>query len=468
MTFASLVMVVLAQTAAPAGETLTLRQALETAQKQNLDLKVAQARLDQSQLISRKVWAGYLPTITVGGSYTYNSTEARIRLPQGYYIRDVGQPQGPAFNPSQEISETNPPGAQTPYILYPSSFAEVPIQLHNQWGAQAQINQALIAPALWPAIQSAYIAEKVAALSVDSARRDILFGVAQLYYGAVTLKETSAVQERLLETQKAHEKDAEVRYNAGAAPKVLLLRAQIDRSRAEQDVIRSKNAYESAKMSLATLLDRPANFEVVRPEAEIVSLEKLPNADESLERRPDVLAARESVNLAESNRRGTWFKYLPNIGASGTYRISNVTGFTGQKDSWFITVGLNWTLWDGGLRETELRETAAKIAEAEASLKNTENKARNELAQAMIDMESAKANQVKSQEELKLARENASIVDVNFKAGAATYLEVADSNTALRQAELGALVNELNLALAEIRVAKAAGLFGAEIPAAQQ
>ncbi|MFY0577665.1 TolC family protein [Cystobacter fuscus] len=62
---------------------LTLNQALEEAREKNLDLKVARARLDQALLQSRRAWAGYLPTVTVGGSYTRNSAEAVFALPGG-------------------------------------------------------------------------------------------------------------------------------------------------------------------------------------------------------------------------------------------------------------------------------------------------------------------------------------------------------------------------------------------------
>jgi multidrug efflux system outer membrane protein len=441
---------------------LTLEAAVDTARKQNLDLEVARARLLQSREISKKVWAAYLPTINVGASYTYNNLEARLKLPTRYEIRDVVQPQGNPFDPSRELGPDNPPGLPTSYIQFPTAFSEAPIQVHNQLGAQLQVNQALVAPALWPAIQNAYVAEKVAELNVENSRRELLFGVAQLYYGAASLKEVAEVQERLLEGQRAHEKDAQVRFDAGAAPRLLLLRAQIDRAKTEQDVVRSRNAYASSKIALATLLNRDAQFEVARPEGLLVRAERIPSSDEAQELRPDVRAAKASLDLAEGQSRGTLFKYLPTLGASGTWRWTNVTGFVGRQDSWFVSVGLNWQLWDGGLRESERRENEARVLEARASLQSLENKARDELARALLDLESAQANRVKAEEQLRLARESAQVVQVNFKAGAATYLEVTDSNTALRQAELGAIAEVLNAELAELKVAKAAGLFGAE------
>lgn len=441
---------------APAG-VLTFDAAMKEARERNLDLKAAKARLEQADETSRKVWANYLPQLSVGGGYTRNSVETKLGLPTGYYIRDVMQPMGPGFDPNAEISVDNPPGLPTSLILYPSGFQEAILQPRHQWAGQVQLTQALIAPALWPAIHNASLGEQVAEHGVEAGRREVLFAVAQLYYGAASLKETLVVQERLLQLNREHELDAERRYQAGAAPKVELLRAQIDRAKSEQDLRRAKNGYEAAKSALATLLDRAPDFEVERPpEPARPSEEVLGKYEDS---RPDLEMVRVSRELAVGLRRGTWFKFAPNVGLTAQYRLTNFKGFGGTYDSWAVTLGLNWTLWDGGLREAELRESAAKVVEAEASLLAARGKAADELRRARLELESAQANRAKSEETLKLARENAELVKVNYSAGAATYLQVSDANAALLGAELAAIAEALNTELAVLKLAKAAGAF---------
>ncbi|MCI0672601.1 MAG: TolC family protein, partial [Myxococcaceae bacterium] len=129
---------------------LTLDQALAEAESQSLELEAARARLQQAEQLSARAWAGYLPTLTVGGSYTRNNVEARIRQPTGYNIRDVGAPPsgtpGP-YDPSQPASPQNPPGQPTSHILYPADYADIVIQPLDALGAQAQVSQAILAPA---------------------------------------------------------------------------------------------------------------------------------------------------------------------------------------------------------------------------------------------------------------------------------------------------------------------------------
>lgn len=440
---------------------LSFQDTLQLAEKQNLDLQVARARLDQTRQLTWKAWSNYLPQLSVGASATRNNTAAVIPFVTEWYVRDVREPQGPPMGVPPDYSPENPPGLATPYILFPKTITEVAVQKRDQFGAQAQLNQTILAPSLIASIAASHAGVEVAELNVENARREVLFGAAQLYFGAAGLKQALSVQERLLEVQVAREKDAQVRFDAGAQPKVALLRAQIDRARAEQDVQRARNSYESARIALATLLDEPADFDVVVPEEPVLpaGLEQL--EQQALTDRPDVKAAFANVGLAERQRTAAWLKFLPNVGLSAVYRRANVGGFTGDPTSWAVTLGLNWTLLDGGLREAELREAGARVAEARASERAAQNRARDEVRRGLLELESTRANRVKAQEQLQLARENQRLVDASFKAGAATYLEVADANAALFAAETGAVGETLNASLAALRVLKAAGQFAA-------
>ena len=175
-----------------------------------------------------------------------------------------------------------------------------------------------------------------------------------------------------------------------------------------------------------------------------------------------MLAARRNLDLALSRRQGVWFSYAPSVGLTGVYRTSNAAGFIGQNDSWAVTVGAQWTLWDGGLRELNLREESARVAEASAQQKQAESRVTEEVARARLEYENAQANLAKAEEALSLARETQRLTEISFKAGVATYLEVADANNALTGAEVGAISERLQTSVSALRLLRAAGLFMAE------
>lgn len=456
MTTALMTSLVLAASAATT--TLTLDDALVQAKERNYDLKVAQARLEQARAQAAKVWANYLPQLSIGGSYIYNSAEAVLQMPVTWLVRDgteiakQWQEENHPFDPDNPLK-----GLPSQYFLYPDQIVDVTIQPHHMWAGQAQLNQALIAPALIPGIQAATLGVDVAALSIEAARREVLLAVAQVYLGAVTAKEAVAFQEQQVELRREQEKTAQVQLAARAAPQVTLLRAQTERAQAEQELRRARLMYDSLRSTLAALLARDPDFDVTTPPEPPLPPDI--ESDEALRDRPDVQAARLSVEVAKKASLASKLAYLPNVGLNVTAQTSNVSGFTGERTSWAATIGLNWALFDGGLREANLREANARRDEAYASAMSAEIKARDEMRRARLDLESALANRQKAEEQARLAKEGLRLAQVSFDAGTGTFVELNDATVAARGAELAAMSERLNVQLATLKFAKAVGAF---------
>jgi outer membrane protein TolC len=433
-----------------AGPMLTLDEALDRAQKENVDLRVARARLRQAETLSRQAWAGYLPQVSAGGTYTRNELEASISLPTGYWVRDSGTPQGPPSAPGD---------GQTTYVLEPSGFLTAVIQKQDQLGAQVQATQAIFVPELWAVIRNASRAAEAAGLNAESFRRTIVFLSAQVYYGVASLRQLVEVSERLLEMNRRQERDAQIRLKAGTIAKVGLVRAEIERARAEQDLRRARNSYLSAKIALAALLNRSdLAFEVVAEPPPLAVPDDLPRLQErALRERPDVRAAEVGVEFSRGQRNAILARYLPAVGAFGRYQWANIGGFTGKETTWAAGIAVQWNIFDGGLREAQLSQASARIDESEAALASARQAVATQVAQALLDWQSARANGLKAKEQRDLAAENQRLVDVSYRAGAATALEQADATTALRNAEIAYQTESLNAQIAGLRVIQAAG-----------
>jgi outer membrane protein TolC len=415
-----------AKSPVPRGKTLTLRQAIEAARAQNLDIAQLDAKVQAAKELTWKAWSAYIPWVQGSAGVVRNQTEIAFSLPTG-----------------------QPP---------PNDYAMTTVQPLVQAQAQVKLTQAVIAPQAAIMIANSYKAEKTIDYTTQQARRDILFGVAQLYYGVASLQELYAVQERQLVLTQERERDARVRFEAGTGTKVGLLRAEIDRAQAEQDVLRSRIDFQRARLSLATALDRPDDFDIVIPESP-----KRPTGDnleqQALDLRPDVKAAAEALALAEGERLRITMQYLPTIGVFGAYNYATTATFNPNPFFWQIGVGLTWNILDGGLREASIREASAKIAEADAQKRQVDLNATVRVKQAELDLQGAIANRAKARERTGLAQENARLVDVAYKAGAATYLESTDSVQTLRQAEVGLVAESLNVDLATLKLLNAVGAF---------
>ena len=426
--FAALVLAQAVPQAAPPApakpaKVLTLREAIDSARTQNLDIQQLDARIQMARQLTWKAWSFYLPQVNAGLQTVRNEFEVSFEIPTG-------------------------PGTSVTSVVTPTV----------QTQGQVKLTQALVAPQAWFLISNAYKAEKVIDYNIQQARRDILFAIAQLYYGVANLKELIVVQERQVVLTKERERDSRVRFEAGTGAKVGLLRAEIDRAQAEEDLKRAQIDFQRAKLSLATALVRPNDFDIVLPSAPTPP--KGSNLEQqALELRPDVKAAAENLDLAYGQRTQLYMQYLPTIGGFGAYNYVSTSTFTPNNFSWQVGIGLTWTLLDGGLREASIREATARVAEADAAKRLTDLRAVERVKQSQLDLESAVANRSKAKERTGLAQENARLVDVAYKAGAATYLEATDSIQTLRQAEVGLVFESLNVDLATLKLLNAVGAF---------
>jgi len=422
------------------GPVITLDEALEQAGKENLDLKVLSAQLDQAQEITWKALSNYLPQVTVGASYTLQD---EVRIPT--------------------VVPAGAPGAGGTFSQV--GLIDVEQQRNGLLGMQAQATQVLLSPRLYFAIRGTKETKRAAVLSLENGRRQVLFGVARAYYGAAALKEAVGVNERLLEIAQRQEKDASVRYRAGAIAKVGLIRAQIDRARAEEDVKRARASYLSTKVALATLLDRDTAFEVAQPPEPALPEKGLDGlVGDALQARPDVQAARIQIRAEEENRSAVKSRLVPDLGAFVKYQWANMEGLNGKHGAWYAGLQAQWTIFDGGRLQSDAREAEAKVAEAQARADGATAKVREDVTQALLDLEQARANAQKSKEQRDLAAENQRLVDVAYRAGTATAVEQADATAQLRNAEILVTTDALNAQLAALNVLNAMGSFNPRKP----
>ena len=317
----------------------------------------------------------------------------------------------------------------------------------------------LLALSLIAQIRSSTLTARAAELTLDNTRRQILFGVAQQYYSAAGLRRAAEVQAQQLEIQTNRAKDAQVRYEAGSVNKIFLLSAQIGQTQAEQSLRASRFAYASSKSALAILLERNPDFEVDLPPEPVLPKELEQLEDIAPMKRPDVLSLKTQADAAAATTTSLWLSYLPTINFNGAYNLSNATGFTGLQGTWFWQLALNWTLFDGGLREASLREAQANERSALASAESLDLQSKEQVHDAQLALQSARANRDKAEEQLKLANENLNLIKINTEAGAATYLEQQDAISNVDTAALTLIQETLNAELGVLALENAAGIY---------
>jgi len=431
----------LAATPAP----LALADFVRFAEERNPDLAALEEKRAQAEAELNKAWSALLPVATIGAQYTHHSAEAKLPMPDGtagYVLHELPTP-------------PSPPGS---VVLIPNKVDELELQRRNQFGAAATLSVPLFVPPAYRAIAAAGEGGKLAEEVILHGRDELLFGVAQAYYGAVASRRLVELANEQLKAAEAQERLAKVRFDAGQVTKIAWLRAAVDRTRTEQDVRNALSAYGTAKYALVALTGVDGDFEVAYPET-FAQDEGAGVPVAEAEQRHDLRAAKHGVAMAERGLSAQQLRWAPMLAANAEYRWANLEGFTGDKTAWQVQLSAVFTLFDGG-RSADIELARSRLREAEAQEKALAWKVEQEVQTARLELESARANHLKAVEQERLAAEGARLVEAHVEAGTATYLEAVDARTVRFAAGVGVLTGELGVRLAALKLARASGRLG--------
>src|SRR5690606_23534620 len=193
------------------------------------------------------------------------------------------------------------------------------------------------------------------------------------------------------------ERVARARFEVGEVPKVGWLRAAVARSQAEQDLVRAKNAFSSAKHAIAQLTGIEEPFDVVMPktvpppEGSVEDLLRV-----GLENCKDLKAARAQEELADRLVKSAWWQFAPVLSAQGQFIWANVAGFTGTNTSWNVQLVASLNIFDGLRRYAGLDDARSARRQAEANRKNLAREVVRDIKTSLLDLESARANLAKA------------------------------------------------------------------------
>jgi outer membrane protein TolC len=241
---------------------------------------------------------------------------------------------------------------------------------------------------------------------------------------------------------------ARLQYGQGTA---------LDMDRADQDVEAARaqliNGDESLRQARETFgvtlgssqaIGVPEDFDLETFEASVAKTCKLNN---DVEHRPDIVAARARVELADRSVRDVELQFLPSLNAVSNLAYQSEVTF-GPKTTWSLGGALNIPLYDGGLRYAALRDTRAQAAQARSTLTSARLNALVSAARAdrLVSVYTASRNVAKNQRDLAYRIDQRT--REGYARGFGTSLDLVTSAQALRQAEI-------NLVLEDFQVGRA-------------
>ena len=231
---------------------------------------------------------------------------------------------------------------------------------------------------------------------------------------------------------------AEARIRAQSGTELDRDRAQEDVEAARAVVVTADEALRQSREALGLALgDRvatsaPRDLDLAAFEQAVASTCRV---NQSIEQRPDVIAARQRLELAERSVRDVQLQYVPSLSLQSQVAWSTDVLY-GPTITWSMQGVLSVPLWDGGARAGVLRDARAAVAQSKAALDQVRLSAFVDAAQA----ERAVRVTATSLDIARRRRELAVRVDQrtrdSYALGVATSVDLVTSGQAQRAADI--------------------------------
>ena len=311
-------------------------------------------------------------------------------------------------------------------------------------------------------IAAAYARAQAADARVDATSGDVRLAVAEAYVGVLRARKALAVARSNVRTLESLERDTGSLFERELVPRNELLTAQVALANARQEALRAANAEVVALATynrrLGAPLDRVAELDdvVEAPAGMPESVEAL--TEQALARRAELAMLDAQAEAYGQMAKTERSRVLPQLVLTGRYQYLE-NQFLDDEAVGMAGVGVQWALFDGGQsrkRAAALERTRRATAEQRA---DAESLVALQVRAAWLEWQEAKQRIGLTTHAAEQAEESLRIAEERYAAGLGTQTQLLEAVTFRAQAWRNRDEAVLDARLAQLRLARAAGLL---------
>jgi multidrug efflux system outer membrane protein len=399
-----------------------LQELIQTALKNNYDLRIAVSRVEQSRQIAAEARSQYVPFVNYGTVNSDGKNEfAGTVAPNGGAVRGafVGAVSA-AWEPDVwgRIRRMNE-AALAQYLATEEARRGVMLSLVSD-----------VAQAYFELLEL-YLELDIAKQTTDSFGQSLKFFTQRYEGGVATTLDTSRAAAALATT-------------AAAIPQTEL---QITIKENQLSVLLGANP--GPITGVAKLLD-----EVVPPEIPV----GIPSA--LLERRPDILQAEQQVRAANAQVGVATANFFPQFGLTALLGRASTplsTFSSGQTTAWSIAASITGPLFQGGNLTAQKRQAVAAWQQTQLQYQQTALSAFQDVANALISREKFDEILVEQTKAVENYQQSVTVSTQRYVNGKATYYEVLEAQQLLFPAQNAVAQTELDRRVVIVQLYMALG-----------
>jgi hydrophobe/amphiphile efflux-1 (HAE1) family protein len=413
------------------GGPLTIARALELAASRNEGLKGTRERLNESQANALEARAAFLPSLDFSFLYTPLQESPILRIPAGIFA-----PSEQTFRVN--LQRVNIMRLDVSQPLYTGG------RLQHAYGAQAAASES-------------------SRLDVERAQQGLRLRVYETFYAALTADQGVRVAQEGVTISERHLELAQVRFSAGSAARLDVLRAEVELANARAKLIRARSSAAVSYQAVRSVLSLPQSepLQLSGSLEEVPAVPDMPSIQGAVARRPDILAigqqreaAERLVSLANAERK-------PTVALSGNFQYQEDgldSLLNNSSRSFQFGLAVRIPLFNQPTVAARRGAATARVRQAEHGVNAALDSARLELATASTELDAAHEIVSTQQKAVELAREGLSIAEVSYENGVITATELNDARLSLLETEWELMQAKYGQIVAAARTRYAAGL----------
>ena len=294
---------------------------------------------------------------------------------------------------------------------------------------------------------------------------DLAVSVSKAFYDVLTTaQQIKVAAENIIRTERSL-KDATAQYKAGLVDKIDYKRATITLNnikaskKANEELVKAKTEYLKALMSYPDSATLNIVYDSAGMEREIV-LDTLEKPD--YKTRIEYKLLETQRQLLKANVLYNRWSYLPTVSANGAYNLNFQNNefaklYNNNYPNSFAALSVTVPIFQGGKRKANLKTAELQLTRNEFDIINLKNTVNSQYALALAGYQSSLENYLALKENVLLAKEVYDVIQLQYRSGIKTYLEVITSETDLRTAQIN-YFNALNQVLSnKVDVERALG-----------
>ena len=435
---------------------LTLEQCLNMALEHNKSLSVAQEQINVATAQKKVAKTSYLPKLDANAAYFYTNKNISLLsedkfapvgtiMPDGSFgftadqVNNTftmvdGQPvpldaNGQPFNPKANPEKIDWKG----YAYLPKE--EFSVDMPHMFMATVGLTQPLFTGGkIREYNKIAGFAESIAHTQLTAEEAETLYSAEESYWQVVSLTHKVRIADEYKTLMTKLDANLEALREEGMATKNDVLKVKVRLNEVNMSLTKANNGLRLSKMALCRVIGMPLDSDIELEETFIgESFVSEPEVN-AWQNRAELQSLDYLTKIADSKVKIAQSGYLPTLGLSAGYLISNpnpYNGFTREfAGNFTMSVALKVPIFHWGEKRQTVNAARSERNIAELKRQETAEKIELQYSQAYLRINEATEREISSQKNLEQAEENLRYANIGFEEGVVQATAVLEAQTA--------------------------------------